>query len=787
MSISLFKIYRQSCIDLARSIVIKDTLTAIAMNEKDREDEKLYKSLGEPGYYDPEDPHTWRYYKHLAGVYHRKDYITVTDELTGKQTIKPAIQVRSIDTTEMIDFTRENLAEHRATLREYQKGTTYYLNLIEKFPEHITLIDGILNPIDMDKAINAREHEILRYNDKYVEENEYSLIERIQAWIDRYYNRWDNNDYIITDDLYVPARIAILYTFLPSVIMNLRYDSSRSIEAHSFHVWNYLGSHQWLDEYRNHLDLYQRMWFYRNIRWSEINAGKTDTFMEHIRVVMTERNLPISKFDTHQLPNEMRNDPNTLYPDANFKRTPLNLPGTFTKADEYKSIENMLDSEIKEARDNHRYLEDDKMITRKKLTRSVSNALPTKILESIVVDNSKRAAIKQDDVDLNEWIYMTTKGLYTAHITVANPSTAKFMSFNQHEALIAYIYCALRSYLPKNEKGEDIKPELIPCISVNDVLRVKKPKLSDVRKLMDSGFTDYTYLYAIDNTVFEPSKIISTEKFRQFLDEVYVVRNKLRNIYSFTRDYREHAQVKSMTYKYLETVMCALTDKPTRFEDYFKSKGWDIYNLSRAECIKLGNDITKYALGKDFITQYDIKELQGMMVRLLKKLSSYSIHFLTKVNEESTSVVDWAYMRLHGLGIKGDNKDWVDLTCIDAFNLTCKSYHQHSDTILSDAINVNEMFVTSYHKDSFNYINDWKSLGRTVQRTSLRMPSVSWKYIGEQVKSNTIKPKENPNPWNMDKFRIHATTEDRSKAIVDEEGNLIVRGVVYVDKDYRGK
>lgn len=39
----------------------------------------------------------------------------------------------------------------------------------------------------------------------------------------------------------------------------------------------------------------------------------------------------------------------------------------------------------------------------------------------------------------------------------------------------------------------------------------------------------------------------------------------------------------------------------------------------------------------------------------------------------------------------------------------------------------------------------------------------------------------------MDKFRIHKTTEDRSLVKVDEDdGTLVVRGVVYVKNDYTG-
>lgn len=794
MSISLYSIYAKACTELARSIIIKSEATARAMNKKDSDDNDVVVTMqAEEPFYNPDDPHTWRYYMHMAGEYHRsdKEWVSVPEldndgnkvyrngKLVTKNELRPVIKVTSLDTFEVIEFTKENLREHRATWREYQKGSTYYRNLVEKYPTKRLLIDGILNPIDIDKAINARDHEIIYYDKKYVEENEHSLMVRIQNYIDMFYSRWDNEDYEKVADLYVPTVIGILYIYLPYIIMTCRYEASRTIEAHSFHVWNYLGSHQYLDEYSAHMTLYQRMWFYRNIRWSEINAGKLDTFMKHIGVVMTHRNLPISEFHTKWNTDKMEEE-GKFYPDTEFERLPLNLPETMSNSDKYRDPETMVELEVDEARDNNKYLIHDIERISETLDKGKTNTLPSKVVESSATDYSKKSAIKRQYVELNHWIYLTTLGLYKAKITVPNPTNAEYFTLEQHEALILFIYATLKSY--------GLEPKLIPTITATNVLKHKRPNINDVRKLKDSRFTHPIYLHAIDSYVFEPTKIISTEKFADFITKVVELKNIHRNIYSFSRDYREHVQIKTMVNQYYETIVCKLTEKPMRFDDFFSYRGWKVDGIqwTKDRYTKLAADILTYATGADLNQRMSVREIQGMMVRLLKQLSSYSIQFLRKINEEEITVVDWGYLRYFKLGEKWKANKHLDLAMLDFYNLTNKLYHKGEQSISGAFIHPDNAELLLRDSRNINLILDMENHGRITTRSRFRLPSTSFKFIGEKV--ITPKPTETPiNPWDMDQFRIHATTENRSRVDVTDEGELIVRGVVYVKGNYTGK
>ena len=101
-------LYVSSVLGLVRSLTIKYKATADALN----------KNVPLGYVVDLEKPETWRYYKHLAGQYHELDTPRV---------------VTSLDTLQEIEFTYDNLKEHRATWAGYQIGTKNYFYLIKRY------------------------------------------------------------------------------------------------------------------------------------------------------------------------------------------------------------------------------------------------------------------------------------------------------------------------------------------------------------------------------------------------------------------------------------------------------------------------------------------------------------------------------------------------------------------------------------------------------------------------------------------------------------------------------
>lgn len=778
MSSYKYKDYVRSCIDFVRTLVIKSEAAAKAMFKADDISLKLralkYNTTATHTEYDKT---TWRYYKNLAGEYHELDLHPATR--------KPLIEITSLDTLEKIQFTKENLAVHRMTAKQYRIGTTYYQKLIDKHPDQYTLINGILNPIDIHKAINAEDNQILVYDDRYIEPQEITLIEDLQKVITRYYDRWDNEDYQITDDLYVPARIGILYIYLPWILMNLRYMRSRTLEAHDFHIWNFLASHNHLDVYKGYLTLYQKMWFYRNIFWVENNHGKSGMFDELIDVVMTHRGLPISGFVTESIYETMENDENVFYPEDKWRREPMNMHDFERKEGKIRSIGDLLGNEIPEATQNQKDFDRDLDEVNKKFSTRGMERLDSKVLESVVENNENAHAINRQDSDLNEWIYMTSLGLYKANIVVDNPIKGSFFSFNQKQALIVWVYGMLKIY---GLIGDD-RRHLIPTITATDVLRRDKPSIQTVRNLIDERITDPLYVYAADNIAPKVEAIISTETFSEFCNEVYEAKKKHRILYSAVQDAREHVQVKTIVDQYYETVICKFTDNPEYFETYFLNNGFDFSGFQKKDWVKLVADINELGLGKNFNKQLSVGDIQAMMIRLLKQLSSYSIHFIRKYTSDDLNVLDWGYLRYSDAGLKMNNIHYTQMTMLDSIFQRTKFFHKPKGSIAAGS--------PDHRHDDFNVkLRARKELPLDLElitdnklrfRSQLRMPTVSVENYREVELPNRITQAESLSTWDLSKFHIHKTTEQRSSVKTTDKDELIVRGVVYVDKNYKGK
>ena len=204
---NLYDIYVEKVKQLAATIVVKSVDTALANNN-------YIKAFYGASSVDDEDPTTWKYYMNLAGQYHFTD---------------TPMRIVSMDTLETIDFTVANLQIHRATARAYQYGTRQYQELLTQYPRQEALIRGILYPIDIATAVSAPDGKILGgYPAGLVEVNEYSLIQKLQKWIDDYRMRWYNRAYTVTDNLYLVSNLMMMYMYMVPAIMTFRLEACKT-------------------------------------------------------------------------------------------------------------------------------------------------------------------------------------------------------------------------------------------------------------------------------------------------------------------------------------------------------------------------------------------------------------------------------------------------------------------------------------------------------------------------------------------------------------------------------
>lgn len=608
MSNALYQLYLQRVFRLAKTLVVKSELTADAINN----------SLTELGYpVDLNYPETWKYYLNLAGELHPTD---------------SPMEIVSLDTLENIEFTKANLQEHRATAREYRYGSRYYQELVRRFPKQEMLILGILNPVEKTRAIEAQDGTILYHDGDLVESNEHSLIPRLQEWIYGYLARWHVRDYALVDDLYGPSMLGVMFSMIPQVILNIRLSHCKTNEAHSYHIREYLASHGGLDEYITALTKKQALFLYRNILYIQRNAGKQETLDLLIERIMTERNLPVSAYD---LRHNLANQPENIYPDIELLQEPINLERLGGRSDIY-TVETILAKEFPLAKDNVNNAEQAEARITEEMRTAKYSRVPTKILESNVIDLSEQTPYRFEDVLLNQWIYWSTHDRYQAVISVTDPVSGDVHRITVRDAFVLYLYCF--------NKVNGLTLAEVPRVEALDVRRVPLPGFTALRGLCHPQYVPDEMITLAIQDLTPIGVYISTESFYETCESIHDDMQFHRLLYVQQESFLARGEVWGMVGHLYADVPCELSEEVT-YDEWFANRGLDFTALSAFDFDIVAREISSKATGADLNNTRSVEELQNAMVRLMEKLSSYSVQYLRNVNSSPYRILDWGVIR----------------------------------------------------------------------------------------------------------------------------------------------
>lgn len=611
MAFTTQALYIAQVIQLARSVVIKLDSAAVVMN-------KYLVSIGKS--VDENDPASWIYYRHLAGQYHP------TDEM---------MRVTSLDTLEEIDFTYDNLKYHRATFRAYQEKGIYYKALAEKFPYQIDLIDGILNPTNVATAISVPNFTILGINTDLINANETQLINELQDYISGYSDTWYNNNYCYLFDEYPAMFLNTLFTTLPGAILNIRKKAIRTEYVHDYHLWAYLGSHQRIDKFRDYLTREQAMWLYRNIAYLEAHPGWDHSFKELIEWLLTKRTIPITSFELiHNLEKLEEN----ISPGTEIIKRPLNTYAYSSAGLKKETIEATLNKEITLASANKDYYADQIVSVPEKFKLSNFSSLDTKVLESDMVDRSDAQPVHYINTVFNEWMYLSATGKYFTNHTVTNPYTSEVISMTSKEAVIVWLYCLHRSL--------DVEIDVVPTFLAHDVMRPIAPTFNELRDMSPRRWITEEMILAVMEEFVPQGKIISTEKFTEITTHIHNARTSLRYLFATQENFHTRGHLENTTRRLFMEYRCSFVEDVTYYSDLFHLKGWKLDKMTRDQYADLGNQIFIQATGLDLKNVNSVRAVQEAMIKLLKQLSSYSIQFLSRITDSSSTVLDFPVIRV---------------------------------------------------------------------------------------------------------------------------------------------
>lgn len=625
--------YHASCMKLAKSMVLKSTATAIAMNN---EVNAKFAAYDTSYLVDTLHPETWRYYCHLQGKYH------YTDEL---------MQVRSLDTLQTIDFTPENLKLHRATWIHYKDKGEYYYELIAKYPDQHLLVDGICNPIDFETAYKAEEYSILDYDRSLVEEQEVDLIPKLNRQIIETCNRFHSRGYGAFDPTFNALKLGILAVHLPGMIIALREQYIKTEQVHSFHIWNYLGSYFGLDKYKRFLTHEQAMWLYKHLPYIDRHAGKEDTFLDIIKWMLTTRSIPIYGYHIGRDTNQILDHVDT--PDV--YREQLNLKHIDYKSDEdHLSLAKLIDKEVKEANRNDTFRNPDLKLSENRYDRTKHSNQKSKVLESEVFDYANQQVKPMSVMLTNYWAHLAFTNRYSLVGSITNPQTGEPISMDARDAFITWLYCAMKIAddrdLDDDNKGKwpnraRVENMLIPTFTPKDITwdsvdwQDLKSNFLDRKADINLAFNDLQENYP------KKGHYYSAEGFHTYVKEVNDYFKRIRHWLGVYHDLFHAGEIQQLGDRLFYQEKTRLVSTEMTFGQYFKMKHWEIDELSRENIVTMANQIYSTFTGQAIDDEASLSEIQQAMIGIMRQLSSYSVQFTHKANATNGRILDMPWLR----------------------------------------------------------------------------------------------------------------------------------------------
>lgn len=588
-----FKSYIVRTIAFARTIVIKCEDIALLDN---RLMEQHYGII--PGV----DKTQWRYYLNLNGDYH------ITDD---------KMQVQSLDNGDTIEFTKANLDLHLATKRAYRLGSYHYTRLVEKYPHQSNLINGIINPIPPSESIPAKNYQILRYNTDYVLWNEYQLIDRLQEHIDSMVQGSFKTEYVYTDNLMLPLMLANLYGSLVSAILMIRKEADGTRYVHDFYIWSRLSSLGLSTIYKKVLNNKQTMWLYRNLDYVLRKQGRRKTFDELVDIVLTERRIPISRYEAIQTTVDMLE---TFKPMPQFLSRPVNLQQEFGLDTRLWTVPEVIRKERPLALDNEDEEEQGIYAADYSIKNGLHSDIPSKVLESNMTDTTDRNPDRMMRVLHNHWIYLTSKGLYNINVDVTDVRTGKHFRVTTEESIILWHYLINRS------RGL-INCDEIPEYPYYHARKITPPTYEELRKLGHKEIlTEEVCRDILLNRVDFPT-LISPDGFftkcKEVSDRLWDHKKLYARVLNLFHSSRRENAVEAC----YETGVAKIGTY-TSYTQFLLKLDLDYYDYTPDECLDLAWAIWSKVTGWEFNDHISIGDQQRLLINLMKDLTSYTVQYI---------------------------------------------------------------------------------------------------------------------------------------------------------------
>ncbi len=627
---SEFQEYLTQNFNLVLSLIIKSDAIATAINNW---------VLANKGFVDPNDPTTWKYYLNLSGQYSPYDQ---------------PIYINSLDNGQKILFSPDNLQNNPVTKQNYYPGSFFYNQLIQQYPLQQDLILSILYPVDIDTAISAKDGTILNYNTNLVEPQEYTLISELQDWIYGQYVRWNVEGYSVSDSYYVPAFRAVLYNNIVPKLINLRLLRCKTLEVHSFHLRQYLNSHNYLGKYINYLSLEQQLYLYRNISYFRRRSGFKEVFIDLIKNIAIPNSVYLSALELHTT-----NSFNDYVSINNFYSQDL------TKVNSYQSnvytLQEVLNLEIPLLSNNSYYINKNSNLINDLTQYTLENKYDTKIIYINNIQYPKPYDFTLGEVIYNNLIYLSYVKDYTAISLVTINNNYYYLK------AIDIVY--LLVYLSNLYYGINILN--LPNLRPIRVLNTTPPSLNYLTNLINTDFYQFDHLETIYNDIISmlPStnNLNNIYNFYDYCESTFSVMKKMYYYTTLFNNANDRASINIIFKAFFSDYVLPPYQNIT-YQQWLSNLGIQIENREQNYILSLYISIFQSITNYNINSEKEFINIINSVVSILKSLTSYTLQYITDITDNVINI-DFKQIRNYNYQTNIKHSFFIQMNDIEGINI----------------------------------------------------------------------------------------------------------------------
>ena len=610
--------YQRDLINLIMSINIK--MDAIGYQIQ----YYLYKNRGYPK---PDrfldDKRNWKYYINLSGNYHESDTVMY-------------IYNRYID--KEMQLTVENINSYPELKNELLSYGEMYEDLVKKYPSQESLIKYILLPVNIDIAIATEDFTIINYNKKLLDKKEFSLISRLQTFINGFFSRWYIESYVYVEDLYLTDVLGMLYNNLYLEVESIRLSNIFTYEAHDYYMDMFFSSHLDTAEEINILPESVKMWLYKNLRYIERHTGKNDTLKLIVEKLFTDSGIGIGEINLikeDSTPNledlNVLTNPSYNVGDKVFKTNPLNDYYIANRNKDY-DLSQIVKKELM-LTENSKL--DYDVIYNNELARVESAKYlseKTKILEFDDKIVLRSRTIPEMHVIVDNWFHYAFSNRFNYTTEIKDENTNLVYNINAKQGALMLLKVMLDSIGRTDVKIGNYKASTV-------IRRDSNIKSSINRLFIDRGISDSLTNAIFDTIPAEQSSFNSAEEIRSYLLKV----NDLNNLLWYTTCNTGNP-ILSSTLKHLQDRIYLDTNVNLRLfgsvdatiDEILEYHGVEFKIDDGYNHISMMKLLVHTFTGLGFNTSNEDTEDMDKLLKLVKKILSYSVQVLfTPVSSSS--------------------------------------------------------------------------------------------------------------------------------------------------------